>query len=99
MKNTFIEAEILRNQVDWLSSLEEKLIQVQEDLSFYNNILGEFTAKDIVSLELNSRGNTIQESSIIMTITDTVVTADITVNAVILNEAGIANNSYAWCND
>ena len=95
MKNTFIEAEILRNQVDWLSSLEEKLIQVQEDLSFYNNILGEFTAKDIVSLELNSRGNTIQESSIIMTITDTVVTADITVNAVILNEAGIANNSYA----
>jgi len=95
LKNTFIEAEILRNQVDWLSSLEEKLIQVQEDLSFYNNILGEFTAKDIVSLELNSRGNTIQESSIIMTITDTVVTADITVNAVILNEAGIANNSYA----
>ena len=52
-------------------------------------------AEDIILLGLNSKDDTIQESSIIMTITDTVVTADITVNAVILNEAGIANNSYA----
>ncbi len=57
LENTPVEAEILRDQVDWLNSLEEELIQVQEDLSFYNNILGEFTVEDIVSLRLDSRGD------------------------------------------
>ncbi len=49
--------KISRDQVDWMSSLEEKLTQVQEDLSFYDNILGEFTAEDIISLGLNSRSD------------------------------------------
>jgi len=54
--------EILRDQKDWFNSLEEELTQVQEDLSFYNNLLGEFTAEDIVLLGLDSRGNITQES-------------------------------------
>jgi len=67
LENIPIEAEISRDQVDWLNLLEEELTQVQEDLSFYDNILGEFTAEDIVSLELDSKSDTTQESSAIMT--------------------------------
>ena len=96
MKNTPIEAETLRDQVDWFNSLEEELIQVQEDLSFYNNILGKFTVKDIVSLGLNSRGDTTQESSTIMIIANAVTTADITTGTVILNDADVANDSCVW---
>ncbi len=44
--------------MDWLNSLEEKLTQVQKDLSFYNNILEEFMAEDIVSLELDFKDDT-----------------------------------------
>ena len=62
LKNTSVEEEILHDQVDWFNSLEEKLTQVQENLSFYNNILGEFTTEDIVLLGLDSRGNITQES-------------------------------------
>ena len=101
LKNTLVEAEISRDQVDWFNSLEEELIQVQEDLNFYDNILGEFTAKDIVSLGLDSRGNTTQESNAVMiiadavTTADAVATADITAGAVILDDAGVANDSCA----
>jgi len=49
--------------------------------------------EDIVSLGLNSRGNITQESSAVMTTANAVVTADITVNAVILDNADVANNS------
>ena len=55
MENTPVEVEISRDQEDWFNSLEEELTQVQEDLNFYDNILGEFTAENIVSLGLNSR--------------------------------------------
>ncbi len=96
MKNTPIEAETLRDQVDWFNSLEEELIQVQEDLNFYNNILGKFTAKDIVLLGLDSRGDTTQESNTVMTIADTTMTADITTGTVILNDADVANDSCVW---
>ncbi len=81
--------------MDWFSSLEEELIQVQEDLNFYDNILEKFTAEDIVSLGLDSRGNTTQESSAIMTTANAAVTADITVDAVILDDASMANDSCA----
>ncbi len=57
LKNTPAKAEILHDQEDQFNSLEEELIQVQKDLNFYNNILGEFTAEDIVSLGLDSRDN------------------------------------------
>ncbi len=57
MKNTPVEAETSRDQVDWFSSLEEELTQVQEDLNFYDNILEEFIAEDIISLGLDSRGD------------------------------------------
>ena len=60
LENTPIKAEISRDQVDWFSSLKEKLTQVQEDLNFYDNILEEFMAEDIVSLGLDSRGDTTQ---------------------------------------
>ena len=40
LENTLIEAEVSRNQEDWFNSLEEELTQVQEDLNFYDNILG-----------------------------------------------------------
>src|SRR6266498_5898705 len=50
LENTPVEVEISRDQEDWFNSLEEELTQVQEDLNFYDNILGEFTAEDIVSL-------------------------------------------------
>src|SRR6266540_5817716 len=55
LENTPVKVEISRNQEDWFNSLEEELTQVQEDLNFYDNILGEFTAEDIVSLGLDSR--------------------------------------------
>ncbi len=58
LENIPVEVEISYDQVDWMNSLEEELIQVQEDLSFYNKILGEFMAKDIILLELDSRGDT-----------------------------------------
>src|SRR6266498_1202704 len=101
LENTLVEAEISRDQVDWFSSLEEKLTQVQEDLNFYDNILGEFMVEDIVSLGLDSRGNTTQESNAVMiiadavTTADAVATADITAGAVILDDAGVANDSCA----
>ncbi len=45
LENTSVEADISCDQVDWLSLLEEKLIQIQKDLNFYDNILEEFMAK------------------------------------------------------
>ena len=57
LENTPAEVEKSRDQVDWFNSLEEELTQVQEDLNFYNNILGGFTAEDIILLGLDSRGN------------------------------------------
>ena len=92
LENTPVKAKILRDQVDQFSSLEEELTQVQEDLNFYDNLLGKFTAKDIVSLGLDSRDNTTQESSTVITIADAVVTADITTGAVIMDDAGVAND-------
>ena len=56
LENTPVEADISRDQEDWFNSLEEELTQVQKDLNFYDNILEEFTAKNIISLGLNSRG-------------------------------------------
>ena len=99
MKNTPVEAETSRDQVDWFSSLEEELTQVQKDLNFYDNILGEFTAEDIISLGLDSRGDTTQESSAVMTTVDAAVTADITVSAVILDDTDVVNDSCAWRSD
>ena len=95
VKNTSIEAEISRDQVDWLNSLKEELTQVQKDLNFYNNILEEFTVKDIISLELDSRGDTIQESSTVMITADAMAIADITADVIILAETGVANDSFA----
>src|SRR6266498_239505 len=57
LENTPVEVNISRDQEDWFNSLEEELTQVQEDLNFYNNMLEEFTAEDIVSLGLDSRGD------------------------------------------
>jgi len=34
-----------------------------------------------------------------MTIADAMTTADITVNAVIIADMDVANDSYAWCSD
>ncbi len=92
LENTPVEAKVSRDQEDWFNSLEEELIQVQEDLNFYDNILGEFTAEDIVSSGLDSRGDTTQESSAVMTTADATATADITANAVILDDASVAND-------
>ena len=92
MENIPVEAKISRDQKDWFNSLEEELIQVQEDLNFYDNILREFTAEDIISLGLNSRGDITQESSAVMTTADAVAIADITAGAVILDDAGMAND-------
>src|SRR6266511_1820245 len=92
LENIPIEAEISRDQEDWFNSLEEELTQVQEDLNFYDNILGEFTAEDIVSLGLDSRGDTTQESNAVMTTADAVATADITADAIIIDDADMANN-------
>ena len=95
MENIPAEVEISRDQEDWFNSLEEELTQVQEDLNFYDNILGKFTAEDIISLGLDSRGDTTQESSTVMTTADATATADITADAVILDDVGIANDSCA----
>src|SRR6266498_5723702 len=92
LENTSIEAEISRDQEDLFNSLEEELTQVQKDLNFYDNIIGEFTAEDIVSLGLDSRGDTTQETSAVMTTADAAATADITADAVILDDAGVAND-------
>src|SRR6266540_3401261 len=92
LENTPVEVEISRDQEDWFNSFEEELTQVQEDLNFYDNILGEFTAEDIVSLGLDSRGDITQESSAVMTTADAAATADITADAVILDDAGVAND-------
>ena len=94
LENTPVEAEISRDQEDWFNSLEEELTQVQKDLNFYDNILGEFMAEDIISLGLDSRGDITQESSVVMTTADATVTADITAGAVILDDADMANDSY-----
>src|SRR6266542_5711056 len=99
LENTPVEAEISHDQEDWFSSLEEELTQVQEDLNFYDNYLEKFTAEDIVSLGLDSRGNITQESSAIMTTADAMATVDITAGAIILDDAGVANDSYAWSSD
>ncbi len=85
--------------MDWLNSLEEELTQVQKDLNFYNNILEKFTAEDIISLGLDSRGDTTQESSIVITTANAAVTADIIANVVILDEASVINDSCAWRSD
>ncbi len=55
--------------------------------------------KDIVSLGLDFKDNITQESSIIMITVDIAVIADITADAVILDDTSIANNSYVWCSD
>src|SRR6266542_1599835 len=99
LENTPVEAEVSRDQEDWLNSLEEELTQVQEDFNFYDNILGEFTAEDIVSLGLDSKGDTTQESSAVMTTADAAATADITVGAVILDDAGVANDMLRMAQD
>ena len=52
-------------------------------------------AKNIVSLELDFRDNTTQESSVVMTIADTMITANIIADAVILANMSIANDSCA----
>ena len=56
-------------------------------------------AEDIISLELDSRDNTIQESSIVITIADAAATADITAGVVILDDADVANDNYVRCSD
>src|SRR6266496_5617306 len=99
LENTPVEAEISHDQEDWFNSLEEELTQVQENLNFYDNILEKFTAEDIVSLGLNSRGNTTQESSVVMTTADAAATADITADAVILDDAGVANDMLRMAQD
>ena len=96
MEDIPVEAEISRDQEDWFNSLEEELTQVQEDLNFYDNILGEFTAEDIVSLGLDSRGDTTQESSAVMITADAMMTADITAGAIIMDDVNVTNDSYAW---
>ncbi len=83
-----------------MNSLEEKLTQVQKNLSFYNNnILEKFTAEDIVSLGLDSKGNITQESSVVMITADAVVIADNIADAILLEDMDIANNSCIWCSD
>jgi len=77
-----------------MSSLEKELTQVQEDLNFYNDILEEFIAKNIISLGLDFRGDITQESNAVMTTADAAAIADITAGAVILDDADVANDSY-----
>jgi len=50
-------------------------------------------AEDIILLGLDSRDDTTQESSVVMTTTDATMTANITVGAVILDDADVANDS------
>ncbi len=94
LENTSVETEISHDQVDWLNSLKEKLIQVQKDLNFYNNILKNFIAKDIVLLGLDSKGDIIQESSIVMTTANAIITADITADVIIIADEDVVTNSY-----
>ena len=68
-------------------------------LNFYDNILGEFTAEDIVSLGLDSKGDTTQGSNAVIITANTVVTADITVGIVILENTGVVNNNCVKGND
>ncbi len=56
-------------------------------------------AKDIVLFGLNSRSNTIQESSVIIIIMDAATTADIIVNIVIMDEVSVVNDSCTWRDD
>ncbi len=51
-------------------------------------------AEDIILLGLDSRNDTTQKSSIVMITADIAETANITANAIILDDAGIATNSY-----
>ncbi len=50
-------------------------------------------AEDNISLGLDSRGDIAQESSTVMITADATATADITANIVILDDAGVTNNS------
>ena len=93
LENTPVEADTSCDQEDWFNSLEEELTQVQEDLNFYNNILREFTAEDIILLGLDSKGDTTQESSAVMTTVDAAATADITADAIIMDDVGVVNDS------
>ncbi len=52
--------------------------------------------ENIVSLELDSRDDITQESSTVIITVDVAMTADITANIVILDDTGVATNSYAW---
>ncbi len=99
LENTPVEAEISCDQEDQFNSLEEELTQIQEDLNFYDNILGEFMAEDIILLGLDSRDDTTQESSAVMTIADTVMTMNITAGVVILDNASVANDRYTRRSD
>ncbi len=51
-------------------------------------------AKDIILLGLNSRGDTTQKNSAVMTTADTIATMNITANVVILTKTGVVNDSY-----
>jgi len=93
LKNISVEVKISHDQIDWLNSLEEELMQIQEDLSFYNNILGEFMVKDIILLELNSMDDITQESSAIMITADAMITVNIITDTVIMADMDIANDS------
>ncbi len=99
LENTSVEVEILRDQVDWFNLFEKELTQVQEDLNFYNDILGKFTAEDIILLGLDSKDDITQRSDAVMTTADITVTVNITAGAVILEDAGIVNNNCAQGND
>jgi len=79
--------------------LKEELTQVQEDLNFYDKILGEFTAEDIVSLGLDFRDDTTQESNAVMITVDAMATADITADAIILEDTGVANDMLRIAQD
>ena len=85
--------------MDWFSSLKKELTQVQEDLNFYDNILGEFMAKDIISLGLDFRNDTTQESNAVMTTAYAAATANITAGVIILDNASVANDSCVWRSD
>ncbi len=56
-------------------------------------------AEDIVSLGLDSRGDTTQESSAVRTTVDAAVTADITAGAIILDDVDVTNDSCIWRSD
>ncbi len=59
LKNILVETDISHDQVDWLNLLEKELSQIYEDLSFYNNIIGDFIAEDIILLGIDSKSNII----------------------------------------